>query len=68
VCTRAQLLAHVWATGGGASVWDARTADVPVRRLRAKLEADPGVPALLETVWGVGYRTRRQRDRAGRAT
>jgi DNA-binding response OmpR family regulator len=29
---------------------------VHVRRLREKVEADPARPALLSTVWGVGYR------------
>ncbi|GGS25851.1 winged helix-turn-helix domain-containing protein [Deinococcus knuensis] len=33
-----------------------RTIDVHVRNLRAKLAADPARPALLETVYGVGYR------------
>src|SRR6266436_3127771 len=29
---------------------------VHVRRLRSKIELDPGTPHHLETVWGVGYR------------
>jgi DNA-binding response OmpR family regulator len=27
-----------------------------VRRLRGKVEEDPGRPRLIQTVWGVGYR------------
>jgi DNA-binding response OmpR family regulator len=27
-----------------------------MRRLRAKIEADPSEPRWLQTVWGVGYR------------
>jgi DNA-binding response OmpR family regulator len=44
------------------SVWqysfytDASTVTVHVRRLRAKVEADPANPRHLQTVWGVGYR------------
>ncbi|MGA0609661.1 response regulator [Caldimonas sp. KR1-144] len=38
-----------------AEVYD-RTVDVQVRRLRLKLEADPGQPALLVTERGAGYR------------
>jgi DNA-binding response OmpR family regulator len=56
VFTRTQLLEHVWGAGDGAYVGDVRTVDVHVRWLRAKLEADPGAPAVLETVRGVGYR------------
>jgi len=35
---------------------DTSTVTVHIRRLRAKLERDPGHPRHLETVWGVGYR------------
>ncbi len=53
VWTREALLRHVWGTEDHI---DARTVDVHVRRLRAKLSdaipnADP-----IQTEWGVGYR------------
>jgi two-component system alkaline phosphatase synthesis response regulator PhoP len=35
-----------------------RTIDVHVRNLRSKIEPDPAHPALIETVFGVGYRFR----------
>jgi two-component system response regulator MtrA len=35
---------------------DSRLVDVAVKRLRAKVEADPTQPGLIETVRGVGYR------------
>lgn len=35
---------------------DPRTVDVHVRRLRARVEADPAKPVLIETVRGSGYR------------
>jgi DNA-binding response OmpR family regulator len=35
---------------------DASTVTVHMRRLRAKVEADPANPRYLKTVWGVGYR------------
>ena len=44
------------------AVWDYRfagetgTVTVHMRRLRAKLEADPSRPRYLKTVWGVGYK------------
>jgi DNA-binding response OmpR family regulator len=50
--TREQLLAEVW----GWTVGDVSTITVHVRRLREKLEADPGAPEIIQTVWGVGYR------------
>lgn len=34
---------------------NARTVDVQVTRLRRKIEADPGQPRWLQTVWGRGY-------------
>lgn len=53
VFSRQQLLDRVW---GADFIGDPRTVDVHVRHLRAKLEADPGRPELLETVRGFGYR------------
>jgi DNA-binding response OmpR family regulator len=43
---------QVW----GWSFGDQSTVTVHVRRLREKIEADPAAPALIVTVWGVGYR------------
>ncbi len=53
VLSRAQLLDGVF----GTEHWGAeRTVDVHVRRLREKLELDPGKPEIVLTVRGVGYR------------
>lgn len=38
----------------------ARTIDVHIRNLRIKIEMDPTHPAYIETVFGVGYRFRRE--------
>ena len=46
---------RVW---GYSAARDTGTVTVHIRRLREKLEDDPSAPALLETVWGVGYRLR----------
>ena len=48
-------MTRVW---GYASALDTGTVTVHVRRLREKLEDDASAPALLETVWGAGYRLR----------
>ncbi|HKZ20608.1 MAG TPA: response regulator transcription factor [Acidimicrobiia bacterium] len=54
VFSRSQLLEHVW---GSSPEWqDPATVTVHVRRVRQKLEIDPGNPRWLKTVWGVGYR------------
>jgi DNA-binding response OmpR family regulator len=50
--SREQLLAQVWDWSFG----DTSTVTVHVRRLREKLEPDPGTPRRIATVWGVGYR------------
>ncbi|HEY3188387.1 MAG TPA: response regulator transcription factor, partial [Solirubrobacteraceae bacterium] len=53
VFTRDQLMDAVWQFP---FYTDTSTVTVHVRRLRAKLEADPDKPRFLQTVWGVGYR------------
>jgi DNA-binding response OmpR family regulator len=51
VLGRDQLFELLWGSWGNRSA-----VSVYVRKLREKLEADPGCPRLLVTVWGVGYR------------
>lgn len=53
VLSRSRLLESVWDRG---YFGDERIVDVHVRRLRTKIEADPGAPRLLVTVRGLGYR------------
>jgi DNA-binding response OmpR family regulator len=53
VFTRDQLLDLVW---GLTEYIDPSTVTVHVRRLREKIELDPGEPRYVQTVWGVGYR------------
>jgi DNA-binding response OmpR family regulator len=50
--SREQLLEQVW---GYDYAGETRTVDVHVHWLRAAIEADPGHPAYLQTVRGVGY-------------
>jgi DNA-binding response OmpR family regulator len=53
VCTREELLEHVWGYG---YFGDSRLVDVHVRRLRTKVERDPANPQLVITARGLGYR------------
>jgi two-component system, OmpR family, response regulator RegX3 len=53
VLTRGQLIDRVW---GADYVGDTKTLDVHVKRLRAKIEADPANPRHLVTVRGLGYK------------
>jgi len=53
VLTRQQLIERVW---GADYVGDTKTLDVHVKRLRAKVEQDPGKPKHLVTVRGLGYK------------
>lgn len=53
VLTRMQLIDRVW---GGDYVGDTKTLDVHVKRLRAKIEHDPGDPQFIVTVRGLGYK------------
>ncbi len=53
VLTRGQLIDRIW---GSDYVGDTKTLDVHVKRLRAKVEADPANPVHLLTVRGLGYK------------
>jgi len=53
VLTRGQLIDRVW---GSDYVGDTKTLDVHVKRLRAKVEPDPGTPRHIVTVRGLGYK------------
>jgi DNA-binding response OmpR family regulator len=53
VFSRDQLMDRVWQFS---FYTDTSTVTVHIRRLRAKIEDDPGRPRRLQTVWGVGYR------------
>jgi two-component system, OmpR family, response regulator RegX3 len=53
VLTRGQLIDRVW---GNDYVGDTKTLDVHVKRLRAKIEPEPGSPKYLLTVRGLGYK------------
>ncbi len=53
VLTRGQLIDRVW---GADYVGDTKTLDVHVKRLRSKIEPDPGSPRHLLTVRGLGYK------------
>jgi two-component system response regulator VicR len=57
VYSREQLLQDVW---GYDYLGDERTVDVTIRRLREKLEEDPGNPQYILTRRGVGYLFRRE--------
>ena len=52
VLTRSQIIESIW---GSNYVGDTKTLDVHVKRIRAKVEAEPSAPRLLTTVRGVGY-------------
>lgn len=51
VFTREQLFDRIWGDFG-----DLHTVTVHIARLREKIELNPTKPALIGTVWGVGYR------------
>lgn len=53
VLTRGQIIDRVW---GSNYYGDTKTLDVHVKRLRSKIEDDPGRPTRIITVRGVGYK------------
>ncbi len=52
VYSRDELLKTIWGPGYPG---DARTVDVHIRRLREKIEDQPGDPKYIHTKWGKGY-------------
>ena len=61
VLTRDVLIDRIW---GPNYYGDTKTLDVHVKRLRSKVEPDPGRPERIVTVRGVGYRYERPRVNA----
>ncbi|MCL2407595.1 MAG: response regulator transcription factor [Defluviitaleaceae bacterium] len=57
VYSRENLRDIVWGANGRgqSSLMDVRTVDVHIRRLREKIEADPGAPKYIVTKWSIGY-------------
>jgi len=53
VLTRETLIDRVW---GPHYVGDTKTLDVHVKRLRSKIEDDPGAPLRITTIRGLGYK------------
>ena len=53
VLARSQILDRIW---GLNYIGDTKTLDVHVKRIRAKIEQDPGNPTALVTVRGLGYK------------
>lgn len=51
IVTKERLFEEVW----GDAFYGDGTLNVHIRRLREKLEEDPGEPKLIKTVWGTGY-------------
>jgi two-component system response regulator RegX3 len=53
VLTRDTLIDRVW---GATYVGDTKTLDVHIKRLRGRIEDDPGRPERITTIRGLGYR------------
>ena len=53
VLTRGQLIDRVW---GADYFGDTKTLDVHIKRIRSRIESNPGAPEMLVTVRGLGYR------------
>jgi two-component system response regulator RegX3 len=53
VLTRDTLIDRVW---GSDYVGDTKTLDVHIKRLRSKVEDDPGTPVRIVTIRGLGYK------------
>lgn len=59
VLPRETLIDRVW---GNDYVGDTKTLDVHIKRLRAKIEDDPGTPQKIVTIRGLGYKYERPRS------
>jgi DNA-binding response OmpR family regulator len=52
VFTKAQIYRNVW----GDDFYDDNSVMVYIRHLREKIENNPKEPAIIQTVWGIGYK------------
>jgi two-component system response regulator RegX3 len=59
VLPRETLIDRVW---GNDYVGDTKTLDVHIKRLRAKIEDDPGSPQKIVTIRGLGYKYERPKS------
>jgi DNA-binding response OmpR family regulator len=50
---RKSILRHIW---GESYFGDEKIVDVNIRRIRMKIEQDPGNPMYIQTIWGFGYK------------
>ncbi|SFL57389.1 DNA-binding response regulator, OmpR family, contains REC and winged-helix (wHTH) domain [Gracilibacillus orientalis] len=57
VFTKEHLLEKIW---GFDAIGDSSTVTVHIRKIREKIEQDPSKPTYVETVWGVGYRFKKE--------
>ena len=57
VFSKEHLFERIW---GYDSVGDTTTVTVHIRKIREKIEKDPSNPEFIETIWGVGYRFKKQ--------
>ncbi|MGP4039809.1 response regulator transcription factor [Gracilibacillus sp. D59] len=57
VFSKDHLLEKIW---GFDAIGDSSTVTVHIRKIREKIERDPSEPTFIETVWGVGYRFKKE--------
>ncbi|PYI53409.1 response regulator transcription factor [Paenibacillus flagellatus] len=57
VFSKDHLFERIWSAD---SVGDSSTITVHIRKIREKIEEDPSNPQYIETIWGVGYRFRKE--------
>lgn len=59
VFTKEELFREIWDMD---SIGDIATVTVHIKKIREKIEADTSKPQYIETIWGVGYRFKVQRQ------
>ncbi|QGH33732.1 response regulator [Gracilibacillus salitolerans] len=57
VFTKEHLLERIW---GFDAIGDSSTVTVHIRKIREKIERNPSQPTFIETIWGVGYRFKKE--------
>ena len=57
VFSKDHLFERIWSAD---AIGDSSTVTVHVRKIREKIEEDPSRPEYIETVWGVGYRFKKE--------